>query len=69
MSGVSIRQVHKKTATRKLANNKLDLVAVQEVREDNGGSETADDYTFFYMEMGMIIITWEEAFFYIRVSN
>jgi hypothetical protein len=34
----------------------LDLVGVQEGRWDKGGTEPADDYTFFY-RMGMLIIT------------
>jgi hypothetical protein len=37
------------TVARELGNYKLDLVAVQEVRWDNGGTERAEDYyTFFY---------------------
>jgi hypothetical protein len=31
-----------------LAKYKLDLVGVQEVRWDKGGTEPAGDYTFFY---------------------
>jgi hypothetical protein len=37
-----------KTASRELAKKKLDLTRVQEVRWDKGGTEPADDYTFFY---------------------
>jgi len=37
-----------KTAASKLPNYNLDLVAVQEVRWVEGGSQPADDYTFFY---------------------
>ena len=35
-------------ATRKLARYKLDLVGVQEVRWDKGGTVRAGDYNFFY---------------------
>jgi hypothetical protein len=37
-----------KTVSRELAKYKLDLVGVQEVRWDKGGTEPADDYTCFY---------------------
>jgi hypothetical protein len=37
-----------KTVARKLGKYKLDLVGVQEVRWDKGGTERAEDYTFFY---------------------
>jgi hypothetical protein len=33
---------------RELGKYKLDLVGVQEVRWDKGGTEPAEDYTFFY---------------------
>jgi hypothetical protein len=36
------------TVARELARNKLDLVGVQEVRWDKGGTVRAGDYTFFY---------------------
>jgi exonuclease III len=36
------------TVTRELARYKLDLVGVQEVRWDKGGTVRAGDYTFFY---------------------
>jgi exonuclease III len=36
-----------KTVTRELGSM-LDLVGVQEVRWDKGGTERAEDYTFFY---------------------
>jgi hypothetical protein len=36
-----------KTVPRELAEYKLDSVGVQEVRWDKGGTEPADDYTFF----------------------
>jgi hypothetical protein len=36
------------TVLRELARYKLDLVGVQEVRWEGGGTEPAGDYTFFY---------------------
>jgi hypothetical protein len=36
------------TVARELAGYKLDLVGVQEVRWDKGGTVRAGDYTFFY---------------------
>jgi hypothetical protein len=35
---------------RELGKYKLDLMGVQEVRWDKGGTERAEDYTFFYRE-------------------
>jgi exonuclease III len=37
-----------KTVARELGKYKLDLGGVQEVRWDKGGTERAEDYTFFY---------------------
>jgi exonuclease III len=37
-----------KTAARELGKYKLDLVGVQEVRWEKGGTERAEDYRFFY---------------------
>jgi hypothetical protein len=37
-----------KTVARELGKYKLDLVGVREVRWDKGGTERAEDYTFFY---------------------
>jgi exonuclease III len=37
-----------KTVARELGKCKLDLVGVQEVRWEKGGTERAEDYTFFY---------------------
>jgi exonuclease III len=37
-----------KAVASELAKYNLDLVAVQEARWDMGGSQPADDYTFFY---------------------
>ena len=39
------------TVVRKLARYKLDLVGIQEVRWDKGGTTRAEDYTFFLWEM------------------
>jgi exonuclease III len=39
-----------KTVARELGKQKLDLVGVQEVRWEKGGTERAEDYTFFYGE-------------------
>jgi exonuclease III len=36
------------TVAKELARYKLDLVGVQEVRWDKGGTVRAGDYTFFY---------------------
>jgi hypothetical protein len=36
-----------KTVSSELGKCQLDLVAVQEVRWDEGGNQPADDYTFF----------------------
>jgi hypothetical protein len=36
-----------KTVTRDLGKYKLELVGVQEVRWDKGGTERAEDYNFF----------------------
>jgi hypothetical protein len=37
-----------KSVARELGKYKLDLMGVQEVRWDKGGTERAEDYTFFY---------------------
>jgi exonuclease III len=37
-----------RTVSRELARYKLDLVGVQEVRWEGGGTEPAGEYTFFY---------------------
>jgi hypothetical protein len=36
------------TVSRELSGYKLDLVGVQEIRWEGGGSEPAGEYTFFY---------------------
>jgi len=51
-------------AARELLRYKLDLVDVQEVRWDKGGTATAGDYNFFSMEKEIKIINWEEDFLY-----
>jgi hypothetical protein len=48
-----------------IARCKLDLVGVQEVRWDKGGTVRAGDYTFFY-EKEMKVINWEQVFLYTR---
>jgi exonuclease III len=45
-----------KTVARELGKYKLDLVGVQEVRWDKGGTEREEDYAFFY-GAGMKIIS------------
>jgi hypothetical protein len=42
------RSVSLKTVARDLGKYKLDLVGVLEVRRDKGGTERAENYTFFY---------------------
>jgi exonuclease III len=44
----NVRSGSLKTVARELGKNKLDLVGVQEVRWVKGGTERAEDYTFFY---------------------
>ena len=48
-------------AARELARYKLDLVGVQEVRWDKGGTVRAGDYNFS-MEKEMKIISWVQVF-------
>jgi len=48
MLGACIGQVHLTAAVRELSRYKLDLVDVQEVRWDRGGTIRAGDYNFFY---------------------
>jgi hypothetical protein len=52
-------------AARELAGYKLDLVGVQEVRWDKGGTVRAGGYIFF-MEREMKIISWERDFLYTK---
>jgi hypothetical protein len=44
-----------RTVARELGKYKLDLVGVQEVRWEKGGTERAEDYTFFYGQGSGII--------------
>jgi exonuclease III len=48
----NVRSLHRagsqKTVSRKLARYKLDLVRVQEVRWEGGGTEPVGEYTFLY---------------------
>ena len=53
------------TAARELARYKLDLMGVQEVRWDKGGTARAADYNFF-KEKEMKIINWEHNFLYTK---
>jgi len=53
-----------KTAARELARYKLDIVGVQEVRWDKGGTVRAGDCNFFYVRE-MKILNWEQDFLYI----
>jgi exonuclease III len=56
-----------KTVARELGKYKLDLVGVQEVRWNKGGTERAEDYTIFY-GAGMKIIRQGQLFLCIRIS-
>jgi hypothetical protein len=44
-----------KSVVGELEKCKSDLVGVQEVRWEGEGYQTADNYTFFFMEKGMLI--------------
>jgi exonuclease III len=50
----NVRSLHRtgalKTVARELGKGRLDFVGVQEVRWEKGGTERAEDYTFFYGE-------------------
>jgi hypothetical protein len=47
-----VRRFHRTVALKRVASelgkNKLDLVGVQEIRWEKGGTERAEDCTFFY---------------------
>ena len=49
--------------TRELARYKLDLLGVQEVRWDKGGTVSPGDY-FFFKERARKIVSWEQDFLY-----
>jgi hypothetical protein len=51
------REGSMETTASNLAKYILDLVAIQEIRWNKGKSQPPDDYTFFSMEMEMLIIT------------
>ena len=55
-------------AARELAKYKLDLVGVQELRWDKGGTVRAGDYSFF-KENEMKIISWEQDFLYTKEEH
>jgi hypothetical protein len=46
-----------KTVSGESAKYKLDLVGVQEVRWDKGGTEPAGNYTFFYGIILPVVLT------------
>jgi len=50
---------------RELARYKLDLLGVQEVRWDKGGTARTGDYNFFYGKE-MKIISWEQDILYTK---
>ena len=52
-----------KATARELARYKLDVVGVQEVRWDKGGTEREGDYDFFYGK-GNDNHQWEQVFLY-----
>jgi exonuclease III len=64
-----------RTVAEEVSKYKLDLLGVQEVRWDGGGTEPADEYTFFYgngnenHELGTDLSKrlLPEMFFYIEV--
>jgi hypothetical protein len=55
------------TVVRELARYKLDLLGVQEVTWEKGGTARAGDYAFSVKKgKGIKIINWEEDLFYTR---
>jgi hypothetical protein len=54
------------TVAKEISKYKLDLVGVQEVRWDGGGTELAGEYTFF-SERGMRIMNYIQ--FYKRIIS
>jgi hypothetical protein len=66
MTEVCIRQVPSWQSRKKFQNTyKLDLVGVQEVILEAGGTEPAGEYIFFYGK-GMKIMNWEQVLSYIE---
>ena len=67
MSTWNVRSMYRSgfltTASRELAKYKLNIVDVQEVRWDKGGTVRAK-IIFFYMEKTTKIINWEQNFLY-----
>jgi hypothetical protein len=59
----------KTVAARKLGKYKLDLVGVQEVRWDKGGTERVEDYTFRYEAGNEDNQLGTDFFLYIGESN
>jgi hypothetical protein len=50
------------TVAKEISKYKLDLVGIQEVRWDRGGTEPAREYTFFYRK-GYEIMNYVQVFF------
>jgi hypothetical protein len=55
------------TVSKELSKYRLDLVEVQEVRWEDGGTERAGEYTFFY-ERGMRIMSWVQVFLFMSAK-
>jgi hypothetical protein len=62
------------TVSRKLSKFKIDLVGVQEVRWEGGGTEPAGEYTFFYgnrnenLQLGTGSLSIRESYQQLRVE-